>query len=162
MHNDVRTLNFCEMARVFVKNSVGCDNRHRKYVAFLIHCISLRIRWDASLAILTGRGIKALHLNLLHSEEYDVMGQQAITSGFRTDQPSSVQTSDTKSKFDHGACAIEHGSPPGRFGVWPIAGAGVLCFRDRVQPFSKVWVRVSLTCRNLVRLSIFRPNTSLT
>ena len=113
MYNDARTLNFCEMGRVFVKNSVGCDNRHRKYAAILIHYQSLRIRWDASLAILTGRGIKALHLNLLHSEEYDVTGQQAATSGFGTDQPSSVQASDTKSEFDHGASTIEHGSPPG-------------------------------------------------
>ena len=157
-----QTLNFCEMGCGFVKNAWGCDSRHRKYVAFLIHCISLRIRWDASLAILTGRGIKALHLNLLHSEEYDVTGQQAITSGFRTDQPSSVQTSDTNQNSIMVLTPLNTDPCRGDLAFGQSQGRGFCVFGSVVQPFSKVWVRVSLTCRNLVRLSIFRPNTSLT
>lgn len=135
MHSDVRTLNFCEMARVFVKNSAGCDSRHRKYVAFLIHCISLRIRWDASLAILTGRGIKALHLNLLHSEEYDVTGQQAITSGFRTDQPSSVQTSDTKQNSIMALAPLNTDPRRGDLAFGQSQGRGFCVFGIVFSPF---------------------------
>ncbi|GEM_PF-4314487 len=53
-----------------------CDSRHRKSVAEDVNSISLRIRWDASLDI--GRaGNTGIHLNLLHSEDFDTVDNRS-------------------------------------------------------------------------------------